>query len=356
MSVSSPSGSAVALHNVAIDYGATRAVQPLDLSIEPGHLHVVLGTSGSGKTTLLRALAGFSPVATGRILLHGAVVDEAERAGAFVPPERRQVGVVFQDYALFPHLTSAANVAFGMPPGSTHRDACAWLERVGLGHCIDRRPAQLSGGEQQRVAVARALASQPRLLLLDEPFSNLDPDRRGELRTLTAAQLRASGVTAVLVTHSAEEALELADQVTVLHQGRHLQTAAPDALYHRPASLQAARALGDVNVVAGTWADTAFHTPWGNWEAIAPPSASGPHVALVRPEQLTLCATDAANAIPVTIVARRFRGSDVDLQIVPPNSPPDAPPWSVRARPWECPADGNGAVRLRSPVVVVAAG
>lgn len=356
MSVSSSSGPAVALHQVAIDYAATRAVHPLDLSIAPGRLHVVLGTSGSGKTTLLRALAGFSPVANGWILLHGTVVDDAQRAGAFVPPERRQVGVVFQDYALFPHLTSAANVAFGMPRGSTHQDACAWLDRVGLGHCIDRRPAQLSGGEQQRVALARALASQPRLLLLDEPFSNLDPDRRGELRALTAAQLRASGVTAVLVTHSAEEALELADQVTVLHHGRHLQTATPDALYHRPASLQAARALGDVNVVAGTWTGAHFQTPWGNWEATASTDAAGPHVALVRPEQLSLCTPDADGAIQVAIVARRFRGSDVDLQIVPPNMPADATPWSVRARPWECPTDAQGAVRLRSAVVVVEAG
>lgn len=232
--------SAIQLTDVVVKYGDKVAVQPTTLSVAKGEIHVLLGHSGSGKTTLLRAIAGFERAAAGHIELAGAAVDGP---GGYLAPEKRKVGLVFQDYALFPHLTVAQNVGFGVGAREVER----WLERVGLAGYGERPPGSLSGGEQQRVALARALACDPSVVLLDEPFSNLDRGLRQSLREVTVDVLRAADATAIFVTHDAAEALGLADRVTILHQGVRLQTGTPREVYETPSSREAALCVGDAS-------------------------------------------------------------------------------------------------------------
>ncbi len=217
------------------------------LSVPRGTFFSLLGPSGCGKTTLLRLIGGYLRPAAGAVVLEGRDVT-AE------PPERRDVGMVFQNYALFPHLTARANVSFGLemrrvPSAQRQQRVEEMLERVGLAPAErGRRPAQLSGGQQQRVALARALAIEPKLLLLDEPFANLDRRLREQLRAELRALQQRTGVTTLLVTHDQEEALSLSDRVGVMAHGRLLQVDAPHALYHRPRSPFIARFLGEANL------------------------------------------------------------------------------------------------------------
>ncbi len=222
----------------------------LDVTIEaePGAVVGVLGPNGAGKTTLLRALAGLQPIEGGRIELDGEVLDDPQ-AGVFVPPERRSVGVVFQDYLLFPHLTAADNVAFGLRVrGRDRRQAAAearrWLDRVGLGHLAGARPAALSGGQAQRVALARALAIEPRLLLLDEPLSALDAATRTQVRSELRRQLAAAPGVRLLVTHDPVDALALADRLVVLEHGRVTQAGSAAEVTARPRSRYVADLVG----------------------------------------------------------------------------------------------------------------
>jgi iron(III) transport system ATP-binding protein len=217
-------------------YGAQRVVRGLSFRLAPGRIGCLLGPSGCGKTTVLRCLAGFEPVAGGRIALNGAVVSEP---GHLVPPERRGIGMVFQDYALFPHLTVAGNVGFGFgrrPDAAARERVAAMLSLVGLEGRGDAYPHELSGGQQQRVALARALAPAPELLLLDEPFSNLDIDLRERLSIEVRDIIKAAGTTALLVTHDQHEAFALADEIGIMHDGRIEQWDSPYNLYHQPAS------------------------------------------------------------------------------------------------------------------------
>jgi iron(III) transport system ATP-binding protein len=287
-----PPGSAadaLRCEGVTVRYGTHTAIAGVDLAIAPGEVHVVVGPSGSGKSTLLRAIAGFSPIAQGRVTMGGALVDDGSRR-RFVPPERRGVGVVFQDYALFPHLDLRANVGFGLPRRDRGR-AEDFLERVDLGALAARRPAELSGGEQQRVSLARALATAPTLMLLDEPFSNLDKSLRTRLRHETFDLVRESGAAALLITHDAEEALAVADRVSVLCAGRLLQTGTGPALYDAPSSKAAALCLGDADFVpARACGDGTAETPLG---AV---SARGEGAwAVVRPERVVVEPADAVN-------------------------------------------------------------
>ena len=215
-------------------YGVLPVVRGMSFSLAPGGIGCLLGPSGCGKTTVLRCLAGFEPIAGGSIALAGRVVS---RAGFTLPPEKRGVGVVFQDYALFPHLTVAANVAFGLrerPSSASGKRVDEMLDLVGLRNAARSWPHELSGGQQQRVALARALAPQPKLMLLDEPFSNLDVDLRARLSIEVRAILKATNTTAILVTHDQHEAFALADEIGIMHQGVLDQWARAYDLYHRP--------------------------------------------------------------------------------------------------------------------------
>jgi iron(III) transport system ATP-binding protein len=296
----------VSLRGVSKSFGALRAVREVSLEIERGELMAVLGPSGCGKTTLLRTIAGFERPDAGSVVVGDEVV---AGSGRFVPPERRRIGMVFQDYALFPHLTVRANVAFGLaarPRDERDPVTLRTLELVGLQHKADRYPDELSGGERQRVALARAMAPGPALVLLDEPFSSLDASLRAGLRREVELILRDAEATALLVTHDQEEALSLADRLAVMREGRIVQVGAPEEVYVRPASRWAAQFVGEVNVLSGVAHGRGVETELGVFDLRAPASGSV-HVA-VRPEQLELRADHDGNA---EVVAREFRGHDV---------------------------------------------
>jgi iron(III) transport system ATP-binding protein len=296
----------VRLHDVSKAFGPVEAVRGVSLEIDRGELVAVLGPSGCGKTTLLRTIAGFERPDAGRVVVSGEVVAGPDR---FLPPERRRIGMVFQDYALFPHLTVTANVSFGLagrPREQREAFTRRTLELVGLQHKSDRHPHELSGGERQRVALARALAPEPELVLLDEPFASLDASLRAGLRREVELILRDAEATALLVTHDQEEALSLADRLAVMREGRIVQVGPPEDVYVRPASRWAAQFVGEVNVLAGVAHGGVVETELGTFDLRAPASGTV-HVA-VRPEQLELRADHDGNA---EVVAREFRGHDV---------------------------------------------
>jgi iron(III) transport system ATP-binding protein len=296
----------VQLTGVSRSFGLTTAVDDVTVAVHPGELFAVLGPSGCGKTTLLRLIAGFERPDGGSVTVGGTAV-----AGdtTWVPPERRRIGMVFQDYALFPHLTVERNVAFGCGRGDCDGPQQA-LELVGLQHKAGRHPHELSGGERQRVALARALAPGPDVVLLDEPFSSLDAALRGELRREVELILRDAGATAILVTHDQEEALTLADRLALMRDGRIVQVGPPEEVYAQPSERWAAQFVGEVNVLPGVLRGDSVQTEVGSFD-LARPADGGDrasvHVA-VRPEQLELRAGREPNA---EIVEREFRGHDV---------------------------------------------
>jgi iron(III) transport system ATP-binding protein len=223
------------LENVACKYGAEPILDDLSFVLERGHIGCILGPSGSGKTTLLRCIAGFEPISAGRIVSGGVVLSSVQ---LFLPAEKRRIGMVFQDYALLPHLNALKNVMFGlrgMSAAARKARAMQFLEQVGLGDFANRFPHELSGGQQQRVAIARAMAPQPDLLLMDEPFSNLDAGLRQTLGQEMRALLKSLGATALIATHDHHDAFAMADDAGVLHRGRLKQWDTAYRLYHRPA-------------------------------------------------------------------------------------------------------------------------
>ncbi|MEU4928546.1 ABC transporter ATP-binding protein [Streptomyces yokosukanensis] len=293
-------------------HGRSPVLTGLDLTVEDGALACVLGPSGCGKSTLLRIVAGFHPATGGRVTLHGRTLDDGRTR---VAAERRHIGYVPQDGALFPHLTVAANIGFGLPRADRRERVGEMLNLVGLDGLADRHPHQLSGGQQQRVALARALAPRPQLLLLDEPFAALDAALRTELRTEIAATLRSAGATAILVTHDVDEAFAFADTIAVMRAGRIVQADTPDALYHRPADEGIARALGEANLLLAKategYATTAFGplplTTDTRWEG----------VVMLRPHQLRMTPEPGPHTVQARVTAHLFRGHDHRVELAP---------------------------------------
>lgn len=288
-------------------FGRTAVLDDVDLAAPHGAVTAVLGPSGSGKTTLLRLVAGFENP-------DGGAVEVAGRDVLGSPPERRGVGYVPQEGALFPHLSVRANVGYGVR--GRRREVAARAEEVldlvGLAGYGDRMPHELSGGQQQRVAVARALAPEPALVLLDEPFSALDPGLRGAVRDQVGRALEATGATAVLVTHDQAEALSWADHVAVLHEGRVLDAGSPVALYQRPAHPDVAAFLGEANLLAASWRDGWARTAVGRIHVGDVPDGDG--VVLVRPERVVVAPSEAART-PARVRERHYRGHEVVLEL-----------------------------------------
>jgi iron(III) transport system ATP-binding protein len=285
------------------------AVEDLSLAVERGEILALLGPSGCGKTTTLRLIAGFETPDTGRVIIGDRVMADTER-GLAVPPEERGVGVVFQDYALFPHLTVKDNVAFGLhalPRDQRRQRVRAVLDLVGMLDLASRYPHEISGGQQQRVAVARALAPAPALILLDEPFSNLDADLRAQMRDEVEKVLRGTGTTAVFVTHDQEEAFTIADTVGVLNAGRLEQLAPPEAIYHHPATPFVAEFVGAADFLPGIVTSEGVVTEvgvFGNVEGREP----GEKVkVMIRPDDITFIPAQDGEAV---ILRRYFRGPE----------------------------------------------
>lgn len=246
-------------------YGESMALRGVSLDIAPGEIVCVLGPSGCGKTTLLRIGSGIEKPSAGRVLISGSEVAGPNR---FVPPEERHVGLMFQDFALFPHLTIRDNVAFGLkalPRAEAHREALSMLARVGLDRYADEHPHVLSGGEQQRVALARALAPRPAVVLMDEPFSGLDVQLRERLQDQTLALLRETRATSMIVTHQPEEAMRLGDRIVVMRAGRIVQVGRARDLHRDPEDLSVARLFSEINEVPWIIEGGALRTPVGTF-------------------------------------------------------------------------------------------
>ncbi len=277
----------IALHAVSKSYSpGSYAVDQATIMVEQGALIALLGPSGCGKTTTLRLIAGLEQPDSGEIWLAG---QQVAGGGVWVPPESRRVGMVFQDYALFPHLTVAENIAFALhrQPKTEQRQRVAELvELVGLEGFDRRYPHEISGGQQQRVAVARSLAANPAVVLLDEPFSNLDAALRTQMREQVRRIIRAAEITTILVTHDQEEALSLADQIVVMFDGQIAQIGSPQAIYRRPASRQVAEFVGDTIWLAGQGQGETAASILG--EILLTSHAYGPVDLLIRPEQIQL--------------------------------------------------------------------
>ena len=260
-----------------------------ELRLEPGRTVALLGPSGCGKTTLLRCIAGLERPDSGIVTVGDRVLFGPDTD---VPAERRRVGMVFQDWALFPHLSVGANVGYGLRRRRDRTEAVqSALEMVGLSHCVDRAPMTLSGGQQQRVALARALATRPSVLLLDEPFSNLDATLRSSIRADVRTLLGDLGITALFVTHDQEEAFVVGDEVAVMLGGRVVQQSLPADLYTGPASRAVAEFIGDANLVSGSADGLTATTAVGSVPLRAP--THGAVDVLIRPEQLAVCLGDS---------------------------------------------------------------
>jgi putative spermidine/putrescine transport system ATP-binding protein len=317
------------LDKITREFGGQVAVHELSLEVRAGELLALVGASGSGKTTTLRMVAGYETPNRGAIRLDGRDITS-------VPPERRGFGMVFQHYALFPHLNVQDNVAFGLEARGVNAAerktrALRALDNVGLGAKASRQVQALSGGEQQRVAMARAMVIQPRVLLLDEPLSNLDPTLREEMRRELRQTLRNAAVTALFVTHDQEDAFAIADRVALLEHGKLLQHGTPEQLYDRPASRAVAEFIGRATLVPAVDRGThASITLGGVSQDVAVTRVSGETMlpnalAVVRPEALQLSSDETG--WPGVITGRRFAGAvmaytvtigDVELEILTP--------------------------------------
>lgn len=297
---------ALQLRGISKSFGSVQALDATDLSVADGELVAVLGPSGCGKTTMLRVVAGFERPDAGRVELDGRVVAES---GTFVAPERRRIGLVPQEAALFPHLDVERNVGFGLSRSHRAARVAELLELVGLPGYQKRVPQQLSGGEQSRVALARALAPRPSLILLDEPFAALDAGLRSEVRNDVRRVLRETSATGILVTHDQEEALSIADRVAVMREGQVIQQATPLELYSNPADLRVARFVGDAVELAAVSVGGVAQTELG--AVPVRDGVSGRGVVLLRPEQLELGDAGARGSVLDVV----FHGHDALVRV-----------------------------------------
>ena len=279
------------------------AVQGVNLELKEGSFLALLGPSGCGKTTLLRLIAGFETPDKGTVEVGGRMV---AGNGVFVPPEKRRVGIVFQDYALFPHLDVAANIAYGLPRDTNRKERVhEMLSLVGLKGLESRMPHELSGGQQQRVALARALAPNPEVLLLDEPFSNLDADLRARVRGEVKGILACAGATVIFVTHDQEEALFMGDLVGVMNAGQLEQIDTPEAIFHSPINPFVAQFVGTADFVVGKVQETAVDTEIGGLPLNGKFSNGEVLRVMVRPDLIDIRPAEDG---PGVIVDRVFQG------------------------------------------------
>jgi iron(III) transport system ATP-binding protein len=314
MTTAKPAKSAgIDIRNVNLSYGTNHVLKDVNLSIAAGEFFAFLGPSGCGKTTLLRLIAGFNQSSSGEVLLGNEDI-------ARLPPWKRDVGMVFQSYALWPHMTVARNVAFGLeerrlPRAVIAEKVKAALDLVGLEHLASRYPSQLSGGQQQRVAVARTIAIEPKVLLLDEPLSNLDAKMRVQVRRELRDLQQRLGLTTVFVTHDQEEANSICDRIAVMNDGIIQQVGTPMGLYERPANLFVANFLGTANildgVVSGSGSNRAFEVAGGGRVEI-PAAADVPTCAklVFRPQHMRFTASGEPG-LSGQILNREFLGANV---------------------------------------------
>ena len=316
-------GTSVLLQDLSRTFGATRALDGLSLEIAPGELVALLGPSGCGKTTALRIVAGFESADAGSVIVDGKDISS-------VPPARRDMGMVFQSYSLFPNMSALDNVAFGLRmrklgAAARRKRATEQLDMVGLAEQAKQYPHQLSGGQQQRVALARALAIEPRVLLLDEPLSALDAKVRLQLREQIRTLQQRLGTTTMFVTHDQEEALSMADRVGVMRQGKLEQVAAPDELYDHPATAFVAEFVGIMNRIPGELQSGGTVAVLGGTVPVRGPGGAGGQSpaeglggdtavdVLVRPEGLTMQVVENGNGIVTT---RTFLGSVTRVSVL----------------------------------------
>jgi iron(III) transport system ATP-binding protein len=304
-----PTGLGVAVEGVAAAYGEATVLRGVSLHVEPGEILALLGPSGCGKTTLLRCIAGLETTTGGRI----TIGDRDVTSGRGVPAEKRRVGMVFQEGALFPHKTVEGNVGYGVERGrARHAASAATLRLVGLADKAGRMPGTLSGGEQQRVALARALAPEPGVILLDEPFSSLDAGLRWQLRSDVRRLLKSIGMTTILVTHDQDEALTFGDRVAVMRAGTIEQVGSPEAVYGQPVTPWVAAFVGEANLLDAHFGDGAATTAIGRLPSSTP---AGAGQVLCRPEQLAL---DASGPARVTVVS--YFGRDTRYEVDVPGA------------------------------------
>lgn len=339
------------LSDVAVGYGGATVLSGVSLVLDSGTIGCLLGPSGSGKTTLLRAIGGFEPLQHGAIRADGELLSGP---GMHQPPERRRIGMVFQDHALLPHLSALENVRFGLfalPRRDAVARAMRMLDLVGLADLAGRYPHELSGGQQQRIALARALAPQPRMVLFDEPFASLDPDLRERLARDVRAALKATGTSALLVTHTQAEAFAMADVVGLVGEGRLHQWEAPDLLYRRPSTRFVAGFVGEGVLLRGCVLEPGrARCVLGDVALQDAALAAGCAVdLLVRPANLRLVPQGGHAA---TVVERRFRGVDAMCIVRLPDGTTLKASIPVDAAPDE---GAIVALQLAGPVAAIAA-
>ena len=297
------------VEDLQLAYERHEAVRGVSFTLERGAIGCLLGPSGCGKTTVLRCIAGFETPSAGRILLNGTVVSSAQQS---LPPEKRRIGMVFQEHALFPHLSAAGNIGFGIADKDLAEKRIQELAALaGIAELLDKYPHELSGGQQQRVALARALAPRPDLLLLDEPFSNLDSGMRERLSLELRDIIKASGTTAVLVTHDQHEAFAIADEIGVMHDGRIEQWDSAYNLYHRPVNRFVADSVGQgVFLPAKAVNARELEIELGVLRGAAPAleTAGGGLEVLLRPDDVV---HDDAAPTKAEVVHKAFRGADI---------------------------------------------
>ena len=326
------------INDVSVSFGDTEVLSGISLELESKQLLAVLGASGAGKSTLMRLIAGFDSVGGGSIVLDGETLSDTSKT---VAPERRSIGIVPQDSALFPHLNVTQNIGFGLSGLSKEAKA----ERVGellrlirMEEFASRMPQELSGGQVQRVALARALAPKPKLVLLDEPFSALDAELRGQLREEVRQVLRAEGATAVLVTHDQEEALSLADRVAVLREGKIIQVGSPSEIYNSPADVGIATFLGESVLVDGKVSGGKILTDLGSLSALNNVAEGATGVVAIRSENFYLQPNPTGDS---EVVGRVFFGHDALVEVQTPklrirarSNGPFAPEVGMRVTVW----------------------